>query len=161
MATVEQQPKFYYRALPVALRQAGLLIMIALLPVAMNGPSTFFRYLHQPPGSYIVYAVGAVLVGIALSRIPMVVRALGRIPAVELRGGTLLVRGWEDRRFTLSSQRPVRFRLDESRGRIVIEAHGQASAQIDMRDLDGPTSLVRFLERWVGQQQTVTDIRPE
>ena len=161
MATVEQPPKFFYRALPVALRQAGLLVLIALLPVSIKWPSTYFSYLKQPPGSYLLYAVGAVLVAVALSRIPVVVRALGRIPAAELQGGTLLVRGWEDRRFTLSSQRPVRFRLDESRGRIVIEAHGQASAQIDMRDLDGPTSLVRFLERWVGEQQTVTDIRPE
>ena len=134
--------KFYYRA-SVIWYWLGLIGIVFLN--LLDLPSTYFVLLTDYPGRLIINVVLAVLVIYLLWQLPAVVRTVLRIPVIEYDGQVLLVRGWNNQSFSVAQERGISFRVDEQHQWIHLCA-GSKSARIHMRQIDGPTSVIRFLE---------------
>lgn len=144
--------RYYYRAsviLPSYLFMLGLAIYLVWDPL----PSQRFDYLQHYPGSIVRYGLAMVLGFSSFWMLPTFVRSLFRIPAVQYDGRVLVVRGWEDRIFDLSSGQEIEIRVDEDGANVLISANGVKPARIRLLHIEGPTSLVRFLESLVVKQR--------
>lgn len=83
----------HYRARRLIL---SYFVLLASLFVAMlfDGDGTYTRSLTHQPGILFLYLCSAVVAWILVWRLPYVLRAIFRIPAVEYDGRKLIVRGW-------------------------------------------------------------------
>ncbi len=134
--------KFYYRTSSVAFAFAVPAAILAVL-VWSPGESTYFAFLDRYPGRALIWVLVGIGVLLMMPLLPHLMRAAARIPAVEFDGTTLLVRGWEDRFFNTDHD-DIRFDVVDQR--ITISASGRPKACISLKHIDGPTSLVRFLD---------------
>ena len=140
--------RFYFR--PSSIAPAYVCIAaLSLFLIWDPFPSRYFSALQRPPGVFVIYALVAGFVLVLIWKLPTLVRALARIPAVEFDGETLLIRGWEDRRFSIEPDKPVSIHVDGS-GRLVVSAAGQRPAHIYLHHIDGRGSLVSFLRDLAG-----------
>ncbi|HYC68584.1 hypothetical protein [Brevundimonas sp.] len=135
--------KFHYRTSAIAYPFIGFSALSILLVWSPFG-STYYRFLEHYPGRLIVFGIVAIYVVCLVWRLPTFVRALARIPAVQHDGRVLLIRGWEDRSFSMD--RPIDVRVDEERQRIEVSVNSGRAASILLRDIEGPRTLISFLE---------------
>lgn len=98
------------------------------------------------PGRLIVWALSIYIAVQLWSRLPILVRWLLRIPAIEFDGCVLTVRGWNDKNFDLRAISTLSIVEDEDRGDLWIKSNGGVQARVHLRDIEGPRSLVRFLQ---------------
>jgi hypothetical protein len=154
---VRSSEKFHYSSLAVISRYGLMLALLAFSLTLFNesSPTTYFSYLRHPPGSFLVYISWGVCAFIFITRTPAFFRAVGRVPAVEFDGRHLLVRGWETVVFDLEADPSITYRVDDGRGRVVITSETGKSAVVPLGQIDGPRSLIRFLEEVTASARAV------
>ena len=133
--------RFYYRASNVAVPFIGI-SALSLFIIWSPFESRYFGFLQHYPGRAVIFAIVGIYVTVLVWLLPTVVRSIARIPAVEFDGRTLLVRGWQDRSFDTVEDD---IRVEAGVQRISIAATGRPRASIPLRHIEGPASLVRFL----------------
>jgi 4-amino-4-deoxy-L-arabinose transferase-like glycosyltransferase len=136
--------RFYYRGLRIL---GGFIVFppAVLYLLVDSTPSTYLRFLQVYPGRLIIWAMSIYIAAMLWSRLPILVRWLFRIPAVEADGARLIVRGWSDKIFDLTGKSEISITEDEDRGDLWVRSSGGLKARIHLRDIEGPRSLVRFL----------------
>jgi hypothetical protein len=142
--------RFHYkvaRILPWYVAMAGLAVFLILYP----GPTTYFQFLKTFPGSLIRYGAAGVFIYYLFLHLPTFVRSVLRTPAVEYEGRVLLVRGWQDQSFDLNHIGKIVVRVDQQNEKFFVSTSGMKQACIPLRAIDGPASLVRFLQGLAAQ----------
>jgi hypothetical protein len=109
-------------------------------------PSTYLGFLRYPPGIYIIYGLSACIVALLIADLPVFIRSLFRIPAVESDGNRLLVRGWRDQSFDIRNEHEIRIKDQASVGMIIVSSPDGPTAKIQLSQIEGPRSLVTFLK---------------
>ena len=141
---MSESTRFYYRASFIVPNYLGVIALV-ILGLWSPFPTTYLGFLKVMPGKLVIYACGAILVFALLQRLPTFVRALFRIPAVELTGDRLLVRGWEDRTFETGPRGGLVVRIDEDKQQLLLSAPGRQPARIHIRLLEGSRTVATFL----------------
>lgn len=142
-----EKVKIYYRT---SLLIRNYAIAIVILCATWNYQSlstTYMQSLKTPPGLYVVYMLWTILAIALALKTPPLVRALLRIPAVEFDGQHLLIRGWRTRSVKIYSGISINYSLDQTFGRVSVFLDGKKIETIPLSQIDGPTTLVRLLER--------------
>ena len=141
---MSEPTRIYYRASSIVPNYLGGIALV-VLGLWSPFPTTYLGFLKVMPGRLLIYACGAILIFALLRHLPTFFRALFRIPAVELTGDRLLIRGWEDRTFETGPRGGLVVRMDEDRQLILLSAPGRQPARIHTKLLQGPRTVATFL----------------
>jgi hypothetical protein len=140
---MKKSKRFYYR--PQAIVPGYIFfILLSLILLWSPFPSRYFRFLEHPPGIYIIYFCVIIYAFVLIWKLPTFSRSLLRIPAVEFDGNNLLVRGWENRTFTISPDHKISIR-DDGTGKLIVSSSTNKPAIIYLRHIEQRSALVSFL----------------
>lgn len=108
--------------------------------------STYFRLLESYPGRYILYIFTIVAIAYLIWRLPIFFRALLGIPALELGGNEIIIRGWNDFRSKIDAC-SITYSVDSDRRALTVFSDGNRVSKIHLSDIDGPKTLISILDR--------------